>query len=65
MCNQQGPDSGENHSSVFQQMNCKGKKGIDEGSIKIDLKVILSLKGEEINIISKAAYLGYKTIKMK
>lgn len=65
MCNQQGPDSGENHSSVFQQTNCKGKKGIDEGPIKIDLKVILSLKGEEINIISKAAYLGYKTIKRK
>lgn len=46
-------------------MNCKGKKGIDEGFIKIDLKVILSLKGEEINIILKVVYLGYKIIKMK
>lgn len=42
MCNQQDSDSGENYSSVFQQINFKEKKGIDEGPIKRDLKVIVS-----------------------
>lgn len=60
MCNQQDSDSGENYSSVFQQINCKEKKGIDEGPIKRDLKVIVSWKREKINIISKETYLGYK-----
>lgn len=42
MCNQQDSDGGENYSSVFQQINCKEEKGIDEGPSKRDLKVIVS-----------------------